>query len=188
MFFMHLVPRVELMVCWLAWIYPFLFRAPHFQKRPSITASKPSLAGLFLEGLGMFTAFVFRLPPDTPPGTARVAASAIFAVLAAVLSWTSVRHLGRQFRIQAGLYEDHKLIRTGPYAVVRHPIFASLLAALLCTLLVLTPWQWCVVSLALFLAGTEIRIHTEEHLLASRFPDEFREYRHKVYAYVPFVR
>jgi len=109
-------------------------------------------------------------------------------VLAAVLSWTSVRHLGQQFRIQAGLYEDHKLIRTGPYGVVRHPIFASLLAALLCTLLVLTPWQWCVVSLALFLAGTEIRIRTEEHLLASRFPDDFRDYRLKVYAYVPFVR
>jgi protein-S-isoprenylcysteine O-methyltransferase Ste14 len=185
---MPLVPWVELMVCWFAWIYPFLFRAPHFQKRPSVTASRPSLAGLFLEGLGIFIAFVFRLPPDHPPGTPRVAASLIFAALAAVLSWSSVHHLGRQFRIQAGLYEDHQLVRSGPYAVVRHPIFVSLLAALLCTLLVLTPWQWCVVSLALFLAGTEIRIRTEERLLASRFPDEFPEYRRHVPAYLPFLR
>jgi protein-S-isoprenylcysteine O-methyltransferase Ste14 len=185
---MKLVPWVELMVCWFAWIYPFIFRAPHVRKRPSITASKPSLLGLLLEGLGIFTAFIFRLPPDVPPGAPRVAASAVFAVLAAVLSWTSVRHLGRQFRIQAGLYEDHRLIRTGPYAIVRHPIFASLLCALLCTLLLLTPWEWCVVSLALFLAGTEIRIRTEERLLASRFPDEFTEYRRTVPAYLPFVR
>lgn len=186
--FMLLAPWVELMVCWFAWIYPFIFRAPHFQKRPSITASRPSLAGLALEGLAIFTAFVFRLPPDAPPGVARVAVSAIFAVLAAVLSWTSVHHLGRQFRIRAGLYEDHKLVRTGPYAVVRHPIYASLLATLLCTLLLLTPWQWSVVSLALFLVGTEIRIRTEDRLLATRFPDEFRDYSDNVPAYLPFLR
>jgi len=186
---MRLVPWVELMLCWFAWIYPFLFRAPHFQKRRSITAATPSLIGLLLEGLAIFTAFVFRLPASAPPGAARIAVSAIFAVLAAVLSWTSVHHLGRQFRIQAGLYEDHKLVRTGPYAVVRHPIFASLLSALLCTLLLLpTPWQWCVVSLALFAIGTEIRIRAEERLLESRFPDEFPEYRQRVPAYLPFLR
>jgi protein-S-isoprenylcysteine O-methyltransferase Ste14 len=185
---MRMVPWVELMACWFAWIYPFIFRAPHFQKRPSVTASGPSLAGLFLEGLSIFIAFAVRLPRDTPPGTARIAASAIFAVLAAVLSWSSVHHLGRQFRIQAGLYEDHRLIRTGPYAWVRHPIFASLLAALVCTLLLLTPWQWCVVSLLVFLTGTEIRIRNEERLLASRFPDEFRDYRRHVPAYLPFLR
>jgi len=104
------------------------------------------------------------------------------------LSWSSIHHLGRQFRIQAGLYEDHRLIRTGPYRWVRHPIFASLLSALLCTLLLLTPWQWCVVSLALFVLGTEIRIRTEERLLASRFPEEFPEYRRHVPAYLPFLR
>jgi protein-S-isoprenylcysteine O-methyltransferase Ste14 len=185
---MQLVLWIELMLCWFAWIYPFLFRAPHFQKRPSITKSKPSLIGLSLEALGIFTAFVFRLPPSAPPSAIRMALSLIFAVLAAVLSWSSVRHLGRQFRIQAGLYEDHKLIRTGPYGVVRHPIFASLLSALVCTLLLLTPWQWCIVSLSLFLLGTEIRIHTEERLLASRFPNEFQEYRRHVPAYLPFLR
>jgi protein-S-isoprenylcysteine O-methyltransferase Ste14 len=185
---MRLIPWPELMVCWLVWFYPFLFRAPHFQKRPSLTVSKPSLAGLFLECLAIVTAFAFRLPPDAPPGATRVALSVIFGVLAALLSWTSVRNLGRQFRLRAGLYEDHELVRSGPYAVVRHPIYASLLAVLLCTLLVLTPWQWCAASLALFLAGTEIRVRTEDRLLASRFPDAFREYRRSVPAYLPFVR
>jgi len=184
---MHLVRWVELMVCWFTWAYPFIFRAPHFQKRPSITASSQSVLGILLEGIAIFVAFAFRLPQDASPGVTRVAASAVFAVAAAVLSWTSVQHLGRQFRIRAGLYEDHKLIRSGPYAVVRHPIYASLLAALICTLLLLTPWRWCVVSLALFLAGTEIRVRTEERLLAARFP-EFPEYRRSVPAYLPFVR
>ena len=185
---MPLVPWVELMVCWFAWVYPFIFRAPHFQKRSSVTASLATLAGLFLEALSIFVAFVCRLPPGVPPGAARVAASAILGVLAAVLSWTAVRHLGRQFRLRAGLYDDHELVRTGPYAVVRHPIYASLLSLLLCTLLLLTPWQWWPVSLALFLAGTEIRVRTEDRLLESRFQDTFRTYRRTVPAYLPFVR
>jgi protein-S-isoprenylcysteine O-methyltransferase Ste14 len=108
--------------------------------------------------------------------------------LGGVLAWTSVTHLGRQFRIRAGLYVDHELVCTGPYGVVRHPIYASILAVLLSTLLLLTPWQWMAVSLALFVAGTEIRVHVEDGLLASRFGKEFDEYRRQVRAYVPFVR
>jgi len=185
---MSLLPRVELVVCWLVWAYPFIFRAPHRQNRASVTASTPTIAGLFLECLGISVAFAVHFPLDAPVNAARVAASLVFAVLASVLAWTSVPHLGRQFRVRAGLYEDHELVRTGPYAVVRHPIYASLLAALLCTLLLLTRWQGWLVSLALFLAGTEIRVHTEDRLLASRFPDAFREYRNKVSAYVPFLR
>lgn len=186
MFFMPVVAWVVLMVCWFAWLYPFVFRAPHFQKRPSITVSQPSYIGIFLEAAAIFTAFVVRLP--APPTATRIAAAVMFALCAAILSWTSVRHLGRQFRIQAGLYDDHQLVRTGPYSVVRHPIYASLLCALLCTLLLLAPWQWCVVSIGLFVVGTEIRVRTEERLLASRFPDEFPDYRQRVPAYVPFIR
>ncbi len=72
--------------------------------------------------------------------------------------------------------------------MVRHPIYASLLAMLLCTALLLTPWVWAVVSVAVFIAGTEIRVHTEDRLLESRFGDAFRDYRRRVPAYVPFVR
>jgi protein-S-isoprenylcysteine O-methyltransferase Ste14 len=143
---------------------------------------------LFLEGLGIFAAFAFHFPPDSPPGAARIAASLFFGILAAVLSWSAIRHLGRQFRVRAGLYEDHELVCTGPYAVVRHPIYSSLLAVLLCTLLLLTPWQWGLVSLTVFVVGTEIRVRTEDRLLASRFHDVFRRYQKNVPAYVPFLR
>lgn len=175
-------------MCWFGWAYPFIFRAPHRQRRPSVTSSGPTFAGLLLEGAAIFVAFVFRLPPETTPGLLRVVPSMIFGPIAAVLSWTSVSHLGKQFRLRAGLYEDHELVRTGPYAVVRHPIYASLLAILLCTIFLLTPWQWGTVSLVLFFAGTEIRVYTEDKLLASRFGPQFAEYRRRVPAYLPFVR
>ena len=180
--------RLELIGCWLAWFYPFVFRAPLYQKRASITVSGPTLIGLFFEILGITLAFTLRLPPSSPPGVARIAVSWLLAALAIGIAWTSVTHLGRQFRIRAGLYTDHQLVRTGPYAIVRHPIYASLLLMLLCTLLVRTPWQWMPPALVVFLLGTEIRVRAEDRLLASRFGDQFREYQRSVPAYIPFLR
>lgn len=185
---LRLIASVELVACWLAWWYPFLFRAPHVQKRSSITVAGPTRAGLLLETGAILIAFLFRLPADAPPGAARLAACMLVSPLAPLLSWTSVRHLGRQFRIHAGLYHDHELVRTGPYAIVRHPIYTSLLAILLGTLLLLTPGKWMAVSLALFIAGTEIRVRTEDRLLSGRFGPVFDDYRRRVRAYIPFVR
>ena len=183
-----MIPWAELAVCWFAWWYPFLFRAPHVQKRPSFTLAGPTRAGLLLESLAILIAFLFRLPADAHPGAVRMALSMLVGPVAPLLAWTAVPHLGRQFRINAGLYEDHELVRTGPYSIVRHPIYASLLAILLCTLFLLTPWKWVVISLVLFIAGTEIRVRTEDRLLASRFGGAFEEYRSRVPAYIPFVR
>lgn len=185
---MQILGWVGLAVSWIAWAWPFIFRAPHNQKRPSITAIGPTRVGLLLESGAICMAFVFRLPPDSPPGLARVLPSLILGPMAAVLGWKSVAHLGRQFRVHAGLYEDHELVRTGPYAIVRHPIYTSLLAMLVCSLLVLTPWPVAALALMLFLLGTEIRVHIEDRLLESRFGEEFRRYRRNVSAYVPFVR
>ena len=180
--------RIALGVCWLAWAWPFAFRVPHYQKRPSITAMAPTLAGLSLEVLAVAIALAFRQPPNHPPGPVRVLTSILAGLIAAALSWTAVKHLGRQFRVNAGLYEDHELVRSGPYLIVRHPIYSSILSILLSTILLLTPWRWAAVSLAFFVVGTEIRVRTEDKLLASRFGPEFAEYRKKVPAYVPFVR
>jgi protein-S-isoprenylcysteine O-methyltransferase Ste14 len=179
---------LELMVCWFAWWYPFLFRAPHRQNRQSITLAGPTRAGLLLEGIAIAMAFLFRLPAGAEPGLARILLSMIIAPIAPVMAWTAVTHLGRQFRINAGLYHDHELVHTGPYAVVRHPIYSSLLAMLLSTLLLLTSWQWAAVSVVFFIAGTEIRVRTEERLLASRFGEKFEQYRRQVPAYIPWLR
>lgn len=185
---MLLLAWVSLMVCWFAWLYPFVFRAPHNQNRPNITLAGPTRAGLFLECLAIFLAFVCRVPVEEIPSAYRFAGTLIFGPLAALLSWTAVQHLGRQFRVNAGLYEDHELVRSGPYAFVRHPIYSSLLAILAATLCLLTPWQWAILSLLLFIAGTEIRVYTEDKLLAGRFPEEFAKYRKEVPAYIPLIR
>jgi protein-S-isoprenylcysteine O-methyltransferase Ste14 len=173
---------------WFAWLYPFIFRAPHNQRRESITVSGPTRVGLFLEGLAIFLAFAFHMPLEVSPGIIRGIVALALAVACTAMGWQAVAHLGRQFRVQAGLYHDHQLVRTGPYSIVRHPIYTSLLGMLLCTILLVTQWEWAPLSLALFIVGTEIRVRTEDALLASRFGDDFRSYQKSVPAYIPFVR
>lgn len=177
---------IELAACWIAWAYPFIFRAPHSQKRESITVAGATRLGILLEAAGIGVSFAGLWIPRTHPA-AQLAALA-FGIIGVVLSWTAVTHLGKQFRVHAGLYADHELIRTGPYALVRHPIYASLLAMLLITIVLLTPWRRSLLSLALFVIGTEIRVRTEDRLLASRFGAEFTEYQKRVPAYIPLVR
>ena len=179
---------LALLIFWTAWWYPFLFRAPHWQKRESVIVRGPTMIGLALETAAFFIAFIFHFPISVPRSPFRIALAIVFGVLAVVLAWSSVAHLGKQFRITAGLYHDHELITTGPYAFVRHPIYSSLLASLLCTMSLLTPLRWAIPALAVYIVGTEIRVHTEDRLLASRFGESFERYRKAVPAYIPVVR
>ncbi|MBS1858325.1 MAG: isoprenylcysteine carboxylmethyltransferase family protein [Acidobacteria bacterium] len=185
---MEHLPLIALAACWAAWAYPFVFLAPHNQKRASVTRVVPTRIGLALECAAIFIAFECRAPAWRDPGAARVIPGLLLGIAAPLLSWSAVRHLGRQFRVHAGLYEDHQLVRSGAYAVVRHPIYASLLAILGGTMCMLTRPEWAIASLVLFVAGTEIRVRTEDDLLRSRFGEEFERYRRGVKAYIPFVR
>jgi len=172
----RILALVELALCWVAWWYPF------------ITVPWPTRLGLALETAAFVVAFSFRLPLLQAASTVRTALGIAIAIPAVVMAWKAVAHLGRQFRLHAGLYEDHELVRTGPYAIVRHPIYCSLLAMLVSSCLLLTRWPWALFALAIYVAGTEIRVRSEEGLLSARFPQEFAAYRRRVPAYLPFVR
>jgi protein-S-isoprenylcysteine O-methyltransferase Ste14 len=185
---MNNIARIVLMVFWVLWAWPYAFLAPHRQKRASVTVAGPTRVGLLLQALAFGFAFYCRIPAGQQLPAWRVAATIVFGAFAAASAWPAVRHLGRQFRLHAGLYEDHKLVTTGPYAIVRHPIYSSVFALLMATLFALTSWQWFPIALVLVVGGTEIRVRSEDALLASRFGPEFEDYRRRVPAWLPFVR
>lgn len=114
--------------------------------------------------------------------------SAAFLTLAGLLSWNAARALGDQWRFDAGLNADHRLVRQGAYRVVRHPIDTSMF----CTLPgmgFLTAWlPMLVLATVIFVVGTEIRVRIVDQLVADRFGDEWVGYRQQVGAYIPFLR
>jgi protein-S-isoprenylcysteine O-methyltransferase Ste14 len=118
----------------------------------------------------------------------RAALSMVCFLLAGALSWTATRSLGRQWRIDAALNEDHELITTGPYRVVRHPIYASMLCLLCASGFVLAPLPLLLAAVIVLILGTEVRVHIEDRLLEERFGERARQYRNRVSAYIPFIR
>lgn len=105
-----------------------------------------------------------------------------------ILAWAAVRELGKQWRYEAALSAEHELIQTGPYRLIRHPIYASMFGMLMATGAAYSWWPMWVAGAVFFVAGTEIRVRAEEHLLAHRFRERFESYRKNVPAYIPFLR
>jgi len=146
------------------------------------------MLGLFVEGLAVALAWRFRrVGPEQAAAGWVLLAIALAAAALLFLGW-ALCHLGQQWRVKAVVTADHELITSGPYGIVRHPVFASMLWMLAANALVVSElWAgWC--ALAVYVAGTEIRIRAEDRLLARRFPETFATYRSRVRAYLPFVR
>ena len=115
--------------------------------------------------------------------------SIVLLAVAAIVSFQAAQALGTQLRIDASLSEGHRLIRSGPYRWVRHPVYSSFLCLLLGSGLMITKTWWLMAAgVAVFLCGTEIRVRVEDAMLADHFGTQFDEYRRAVSAYLPGVR
>ena len=185
---LQLAAMVELVLCWFAWSLAFIKPSREARGQKKAVRAPASRWGIFLVTLGFACSWAYVKPRGFAKPAPELAASMIVAPLALWLVYAATRHLGKQWRYEAALSEDHNLITTGPYSWLRHPIYASMLGMLLATLLAWTWWPMLLASLAFFVAGTEIRVHAEERLLAQRFPAEYAAYRQRTRAYIPFIR
>jgi protein-S-isoprenylcysteine O-methyltransferase Ste14 len=86
---------------------------------------------------------------------------------AALLVWASVR-LGRFFVHEAAVAGDHALVTSGPYRLVRHPVYSGYLLLLLGSG-VATLNVWLLLLWPIALLGIPIQASSEEQLLATKF-------------------
>lgn len=183
---------VVVMICWFVFAGAFLLR----KKPPSPPDRKRepgSLFGVALQGVSyglvwgvrraMFTPVVSNEPIAIAAGVLAIAA----AVSSVWLTTTAVKTLGKEWSLTARLVEGHKLATTGPYALVRHPIYTGMLGMLLATGLALSHWPALLAALLVFFIGTTIRIRSEEKLLREAFGEQFEVYARNVRAIVPGV-
>jgi protein-S-isoprenylcysteine O-methyltransferase Ste14 len=118
----------------------------------------------------------------------RLLAGIAFGLAGIWMASAGIRHLGKQWRVSAALSEDHELITSGPYRIVRHPIYASMFAMNIMSALLLGRLPWWPIAIALFVAGIEVRVRVEDELLRGRFGVRFDEWKKQIPAYLPLVR
>jgi protein-S-isoprenylcysteine O-methyltransferase Ste14 len=78
------------------------------------------------------------------------------------------------------------LVRTGPYSIVRHPIYTGLLVAFAGTALVIGAF-WALLALFILLIVLWMKIRLEEKVLAEEFGESYIQYKKEVKALVPFI-
>jgi protein-S-isoprenylcysteine O-methyltransferase Ste14 len=179
---------VFLAVVWILWLFPFARRRVQGEQKAQ-TVVRAARWGILLAAAGF--GIVFTHGPkqwSSPWPVWRLLLAVPFAFMAILLSHTAVRNLGRQWRVDAGLNADHELVRTGPYRIVRHPIYASMLCIILAASAAIGTLPGWPIGLVLFIIGTEIRIRIEDGLLRGRFGEQFEAWKRRVPAYIPFIR
>jgi protein-S-isoprenylcysteine O-methyltransferase Ste14 len=95
-------------------------------------------------------------------------------------------HIGRNWDALVALKENHQLVRTGPYAIVRHPIYSGFILATLGTAIAQGDVGG-LVSTALIAIAWGYKSRVEEAFMIEAFGAEYEQYRREVRALVPFV-
>jgi protein-S-isoprenylcysteine O-methyltransferase Ste14 len=153
-----------------------------------------SLAAMLLQGVGFAFAWsgVGRMTAGVPlHENAGVWTWAVIACVLAVASGTfgvaAVHRLGRQWSFVARVSEGHELITSGPYAVVRHPIYTAMLGLLVATGMTFSSVPATLAGAGLYVIGTLLRTRIEERLLVDAFGERYLAYRRHVPALIPFA-
>ncbi len=104
----------------------------------------------------------------------------------AIAVWARV-YLGRNWSGTVTIKHDHELIDTGPYAIVRHPIYTGLLLALIGSALARGQWRGLFGVLIAWVALWR-KLQVEERWMEERFGTRYKSYRQRAPALVPWLK
>jgi protein-S-isoprenylcysteine O-methyltransferase Ste14 len=172
-------PDIETALSWGALAYLGLLLATYWRKPPPLLGRsdwRAVLATAFaIDALGLSVT-----QPVTQPDASSLAMGLTLA--GTLLAFWSAWHLGTSFSL---LPQARRLVTTGPYRYVRHPIY---LGGLLITIgevwLRFSPLV--VVLNVLFVAAQIVRLRYEEQVLSRAFP-EYAAYRARTSAIIPGI-
>jgi protein-S-isoprenylcysteine O-methyltransferase Ste14 len=133
---------------------------------------------MYLIGAKWIDAFLFPLP-----GWLRWVGFAIGLVTVAFWTWVQVT-LDTQWSAQLQLQKEHRLITTGPYSRIRHPLYVGMLGWSFSLLLLTANWIFVAVCV-LSAGGLLYRIPTEEQMMIEAFDEEYKAYMKRTGRFFP---
>jgi len=121
-----------------------------------------------------------------PDGLAAVVAGLSIQIVAGALGVWARRHLGRNWSGAIAVAEEHELVRTGPYGMLRHPIYSAMIGMFVGSALAIGEWH-SVVGFVLITVAYARKIPLEERSLGATFGPAYDDYRKASWALIPWV-
>ncbi|HUE54548.1 MAG TPA: isoprenylcysteine carboxylmethyltransferase family protein [Candidatus Udaeobacter sp.] len=185
-----LAALILVFLCWIIFALLFVLRKkpPKAEEARRVSAAK---WGIFLQGCGfalvgsVHRAYWWPFSRSTIGEIALATVAVALALASDLWCMRAIRVLGKQWTYEARVIKGHELITSGPYAVVRNPIYLGMFGLMVSTGLVFTTWWSLVIAVVVFLVGNKIRIRAEERLLRETFGSQFDDYARRVPAFFP---
>jgi protein-S-isoprenylcysteine O-methyltransferase Ste14 len=153
-----------------------------------------SVFGIALQGVGVWLTWVGPvgrfLKVDWPPTDATwigAAAPAAVAFLSLALFIWSAQTMGRNWSLVAQTRSNHSLVQTGPFALVRNPIYVALFGLMCANALALGHAVNLTLSIPIYIVGTLMRVGIEEKLLRAAFGAAYDDYARRVKRFIPAI-
>jgi protein-S-isoprenylcysteine O-methyltransferase Ste14 len=176
---------------WLLWLAYWLATSQSVNS----TAPKETQRSRTLQTIPLIAGAALLLLPDptlsaltfdwSRIGTMQFAGFAILEAGLLLSVWAHL-YLGMNRGVSATFEQQHEVIRSGPYALVRHPIYTGFLAALAGTALIADEWRGAL-GVALIFVSLAYKVRLKERARASHFGDEYARYRSEVAALIPGI-
>jgi len=115
-----------------------------------------------------------------------VAVGAIIQAGFLLLAVWARRHLGRNWSAEVRIAVDHELVRTGPYRLLRHPIYTAMLGMFLGTAIASSQFH-ALLGLAILVVAYLRKTRLEDQILAQAFGADYNAYRRQTWALVPLL-
>jgi protein-S-isoprenylcysteine O-methyltransferase Ste14 len=190
---MFIRPRALFAVIWIGWIVSWLVAAFWSNRtvKLALTADTLLYRVVIVVGAILMTPWASRRLSAAPlwnVGNAGAYVLAALTLAGILFAWWARIHIGRLWSGSITRKEGHRVVDTGPYALVRHPIYTGLIAALIASALA----QATAVALAgaaLLTIGFYLKARAEERFLTAELGAEtYSAYRRRVPMLVPWFR
>jgi protein-S-isoprenylcysteine O-methyltransferase Ste14 len=185
---LHRILEWTIPVLWLLWLAYWLIEA---RNTAPTQKSESLLTGALYRGatlVGIFLIFgLRRIKSQLWPVTVPVLCVGVIVVICGF--WFAIwarRHLGRYWSARVTLKEGHQVIESGPYRLVRHPIYSGLLLSMAGTVMTIGTLQ-SVCGWAVLLVALIFKMAAEERLLTANLGHAYTNYQKRVKALIPGV-
>ena len=150
------------------------------------TAAQIVWSAYLTQFIGIIEAIFFRYP-ESFRWDAITSVALVGMILGLGLRVWAVLTLGRFFTWFITVYDDHQVIRSGPFRFIRHPAYGGALLLFVSTLVFLHAWVGAVLSLVFQLFAYVRRIRYEEAMMIDKLGEQYRAYTREVNALVPLL-